>query len=120
MTEKCDFACVPCTLMAGLYACSQPGHSCPQPGCLCHQFMGVGRKAHAVSQTPRAAKARLLSLSLFLGSANYFLLLLYERLKAERNFMGLFIRSAPCVVQIFLIATDTAAEFAYCKLFLGC
>lgn len=49
-----------------------------------------------------------------------FLLLLYERLKAERNFMGLFIRAAPCVVQIFLIATDTAAEFAYCKLFLGC
>jgi hypothetical protein len=75
---------------------------------------------HAIFVFGRAAKARhtLLSRRAALA-ANYFLLLLYERLKAERNFMGLFIRTAPCVVQIFLIATDTAAEFAYCKLFLG-
>jgi len=44
----------------------------------------------------------------------------FMRFGPARNFMGLFIRAAPCVVQIFLIATDTAAEFAYCKLFFGC
>lgn len=119
--------------------CLQPGYSCPQPGCLCHQFMGVGR-THAVclriythsekkTQTPRRTlhvyywfsyrKSERLLLSRSQAQI-IFLLLLYERLKAERNFMGLFIRAAPCVVQIFLIATDTAAEFAYCKLFLGC